>query len=197
MFLTILLLCVNFGISWFNCWSLGGMWAESKALGGFSRLLAWCGAIQAAVGFSSVFGAIVGFILFKMGYLPHKAANAAISLWYLLIIIPVIGSGLIITVQSWIAAYRERSISNMGVAAYNTFAQVHNMYEAIDGIGDAFSSVFDFFGSASSSDDDEGAGLIILVIGIVVFALLAGVVMTSVLIKKYSGRLEIPARQTI
>lgn len=57
------LLALNFFISWFNCYSVGGMWAESKAVGGFARVLAWCGAIQSAIGFSSVNSDNAGIVL--------------------------------------------------------------------------------------------------------------------------------------
>src|SRR4051812_14696435 len=138
MVMILLLLALNFGVSWFNCWSVGRVWNESKTLGGWLRLLCWCGAIQSAIGFSSVIGFALGAVLHGLGYLPDKIAHGAISLWYLLIIVPALGTGLLITIESWIAAFRERSLMNMGVAAYNTFAMAHNVYGAIDGIGQAF-----------------------------------------------------------
>ena len=184
------LLCINFAISWFNCYAVGGMWAESKALGGWPRLLAWCGAIQSAIGFSSVIGFALGAALHAFGYLPPSVAKAAVSLWYLLIIIPAIGTGLIITIESWIIAFRERSLLNMGTAAYNTFAQIHNMYGAIDGIGDALSGVGDLF----FSDSDDDAPVLLLTIVLVGAALFGGIFLTYALIRKYSGRLPVPSR---
>ncbi|WP_433867572.1 hypothetical protein [Ralstonia wenshanensis] len=180
----ILLLALNFGVSWLNCWSVGGMWAESKALGGFPRLLAWCGAIQAAIGFSSVIGAVLGAIAFHFGFLPVKAASQAMSLWYLLVIIPAIGSGLIITVHSWIIAFRERSILNMGAAAYNTLAQAHNMLGAFRNMGSALDAVAGLF----SNDDDEPS-VAVLVVALVAFALASGVLLTAYLIRRYAGRI--------
>lgn len=193
----ILLLALNFGIAWFNCWSVGGMWVESKALGGFPRFLAWCGAIQSVVGFSCVFVYALAFGFHSFHRLSDHAYAATLSLWYLLVIIPAIGSGLIITIQSWIVAFRERSIANMGTAAYNTFAQAYNMYEAIDGIGDALGVFGSLFNSSSSSDDDDddGGGVVLLVIALVAFALLGGVLLTWALIRMYSGRLPKPVNK--
>lgn len=184
----LLLLAVNFGISWLNCYTLGGIWAESKAIGGFSRVLAWCGATQAAIGFSSVIGVVVGFVLHSMGYLPAKAATGAASLWYLLIIIPALGTGLLLTIHSWIVAFRERSLLNMGAAAWNTFAQLHNMYGAIDGIGEALGGV----GKLFEGDDNDGAP-ILLAIALVVVAIGGGMLLTALLIRTYAGRLPVPA----
>jgi hypothetical protein len=184
----VLILALNFGISWLNCYVLGGIWVESRALGGFSRVLAWCGATQAAIGFSSVIGVVIGFVLQASGHLPPKVATGAVSLWYLLIIVPAIGTGLILTIQSWIVAFRERSLSNMGTAAYNTFAQLHNMYGAIDGIGKALDGVSDLFDSK-----DKDSAPILFAILLVVVALAGGVILTALLIRKYAGRLPAPA----
>lgn len=185
----ILLLALNFGVSWLNCWAVGGMWAESKALGGFPRLLAWCGAIQAAIGFSSVIGAVLGAVAIHFGLLSDKAALQAMSLWYLLIIVPALGTGLVITIQSWIVAFRERSILNMGTGAYNTLAQAHNMIGAFRNIGSVWSDVGELF----SSDDDEPS-VAVLVVGLVALALAGGVLLTALLIRRYAGRIELPHR---
>lgn len=186
-----LILLLNFGISWLNCWALGGMWAESKAIGGFTRFLAWCGAIQSAIGFSSVVMFVLGWIVHATGYLPEPALKAALQLWYVMVIIPAIGTGLFITTQSWVIAFRTRSLIDMGSAAYNTFAQIHNMYSAYENLGDAFSGVGDFFSDLGDSEDGVGLGLV--VIALVLCALFSGILMTYVLIRKYAGRLEIPA----
>jgi hypothetical protein len=183
------LLAVNLGISWLNCYVLGGMWAESRALGGFSRVLAWCGATQSAIGFSSVIGVAVGFVLHSMGYLPAKVATGAASLWYLLIIIPALGTGLVLTIHSWIVAYRERSLLNMGTAAWNTYAQLQNMYGAIDGIGEALGGV----GKLFDGEDSDGAPVLLAIL-LVAIALGGGVILTALLIRKYAGRLPVPAR---
>lgn len=117
---------------------------------------------------------------------------AAGSLWYLLVIIPVLGSGLIVTIQSWILAFRERTLRKMSVATWNSYAQIYNTAGAIDGIGDAFGAVVDLFTPRDS--DDSSDALVRLVIGIVTLALAGGVVLTAVLIKHYAGRLAAPAR---
>jgi hypothetical protein len=181
---------LNLGISWLNCYVLGGIWAESRALGGFSRVLAWCGAVQSAIGFSSVIGAAVGYALFVTGHLPPKVAVGAASLWYLLIIIPAIGTGLIITVQSWVVAFRTRSILDMGSAAYNTFAMAHNIASAANGgISDALAGV----GKLFDGEDGDGA-MVVLAIALVAVSLGGGIVLTALLIRKYAGRLPVPAR---
>lgn len=195
MFLTVLILALNCVISWLNCRAVGGIWREAKYFGGWLRVIAWCGAIQSAVGFSSVIGAAAGYALFATGHLPPAAARAASSLWYLIVVLPAIGTGLAITVHSWIVAFRTKRFLDMGTAAYNTFAQISNMRNAFGGgISDALSVVTQFFSSPSkgSSKDDDGGALVMLVILLVAFAIAGGVILTAVLIKHYSRRLALP-----
>lgn len=198
------ILILNFGISWWNAKVCGEAWVESKAVGGMIRLLVWCGAIQSAIGFSSV-------ILFPLVFVAHAAFPAqftdlyvkgAVNLWYLTIIFPVLGTGLIITVHSWIQAYRERDMLSMGSAAWSTYAQIHNMAGAVDSMGSAFSAVGDAFGSLfSASDDDDAGGQLALLgllvmLAVVIISLFSGAVLTALIIKRYAGTLPMPQRSS-
>ncbi|WP_244118700.1 hypothetical protein [Burkholderia gladioli] len=188
----VLILVLNFGISWFNCWSVGGIWTEARQLGGWIRIVAWSAAIQSAIGFSSVIGALIGYALYATGHLPPVAARAASSLWYVIVIVPALGTGLVLTIQSWIVAFRTKRFLDMGIAAYNTFAQVKNMADAFESIPQAFSAIVDLF--KADEKDDGGGAMVLAVIGLVACSLLGGVLLTSVLIKRYSRRLALPAR---
>jgi hypothetical protein len=195
----IVILALNFGISWWNARTCGRAWVESKAIGGSIRVLVWCGAIQSAIGFSSVF--LFPMIFAANAYFPQYFTDVylqgALSLWYVTIIFPALGTGFIITIESWIAAYRDHSLTNMGVAAYNTFAQVHNTMNAINGLGPAFQSVGRMFASvAGGRGDAKGKaamlGLMIAIL-LVVTALCAGIILTAVLIHRYAGTVPLPA----
>jgi len=194
-----LVLALNFGISWWNARACGRAWEESRAIGGWIRVVVWCGAIQSAIGFSSVF-------MLPLVFLAHAAfpdtftsetLNGALNLWYVTIIFPALGSGLALTIESWIAAYRERSLMTIGIAAYNTLAQVHNTLGAIGSFGPAFRSVGDMFSSVvTSKDDAKGkAGLLgaMLAVAVVAIALFAGTILTAVLIRRYAGTVPLPA----
>lgn len=181
------LLALNGFISWWNCKVVGGIWVEARKLGGFMRVLAWCGAVQSAVGFSSVLIFGLAFAALAFGYLPKEYANAAISLWYLLIIVPAIGTGLIITVHSLITAWRERNIANMGVAAWNTFASGLNIYNAFEGIPNAWEAVSEVLGGKGKKDDSKAALLIL----IVVVAIAGGILITMGLIRHYAAQTKL------
>lgn len=183
------LLALGAGISWWNCKVVGGIWAEARKAGGFMYVLAWCGAIQSALGFSQVLIFGLAFGAHAFGYLPKEYASAAISLWYLLIIIPAIGTGLIITVQSLVTAWRERNIANMGVAAWNTFASGMNIYNAMEGIPNAWEAVSSVLGS-DSKDDKDGSKAALLIL-LVVVAISGSVLITMSLIRHYAAQTKL------
>ena len=85
---------------------------------------------------------------------------------------------------------------NLGLAAYNTFAQVHNTMGAINGVGPAFSAVGKMFASvAGGRGDAKGKAAILgvmIAVGVVVLALSAGVVLTAALIHHYAGTVPLP-----
>lgn len=95
----------------------------------------WCGAIQSAAGFTFVYAVVVGYIAVSTGYLPAAMLGVMMNLIYIMLIVPLIGSGIFITIQSWIAFARDKSLSNLGVAGWNTFAQAYNTYNAIQSFG--------------------------------------------------------------
>lgn len=199
-----LLLLLNFGISWWNAYVVGCNWVESRIVGGWPRFVMWCGAVQSAIGFSSVFICIFGGMAYLANWLPSEAVEPLASLWYLLVVFPMLGSGFAITAQGWQSTLREPSLLRVGTSAWNTYAQVHNTVQAFDGIGPALESVGKLFGSifrggnSSRNDDGKaklGMAIVLLVILIVICALAAGTLLTSYLIKRYSGTLPLPRRE--
>jgi hypothetical protein len=182
-----LLLVFDFGICWWNAYVAGKVWAETKALGGFMRLVAWCAAIQSAAGFTMIFAILLGLLGMATHLLNAKLFDLMMNMNYLLVIFPILGSGFIITIHSWIAAYRERDLTSMGTAAYNTFAMSYDTYQAFDGIGSAFGSVLD-----DLKGDDDDAGWLI-VVALLLIAVLCGVFLTTGIIRHYAGTMSLPA----
>ncbi len=170
----------NFAISIFNAWSVGRSWAETKAAGGLPRFMAWMAAIMSACGFTWVYTITLALGVHAAGYLPDKYLNGALSLGYLIIIGPVIGSGLAITAQAWAAAWRRRTIADYGIAAYDTFAQVYNMYEAVTAVPEALRSVTKLF---DTDADDAESFLVALAVGIVAVGVLGGILTTSMIVR--------------
>ncbi|WP_294157602.1 hypothetical protein [uncultured Selenomonas sp.] len=189
MGMLLLVLVLNLVISFFNARSVGRVWAESKAIGGWIRLVVWAGAIQSAIGFTYVYAFIVGYIAVSTGYLPAAMLGVLLNLMYVMIVVPLIGSAIIITIQSWITAARDRSLMNLGVAGWNTFATAYNTYNAVQSFGPALDSVQQGLGGVlGDGDSDDNAARVILLAAIV---LLAGVLTTSVIIRRYEASLPV------
>lgn len=181
----LLLVVLNFGISWWNAKVTGQIWLESKAIGGMSRVMAWVGAIMAAIGFTYSFAIIVSFGLMAFGY--GYIAQYVFALTYLLIIFPAIGTGIIVMIESWIRFFRERNLANLGVAGWNTFANAFNIYNAVDGIPQSVSILGGLFDDVDLDEDN----LPLIVIGIVAFCLIGGILLTRYIIETNKGTLGV------
>lgn len=172
------LLVINFAISWWNAWAAGRGWTEVKEIGGWPRIVTWCAVIMAACGFSWVFLTIETMIVYSLGYFEPTEVEAMFNLGYLIIIFPVIGSGLGLWAHSLIVAYKKRSFGTLGVAGWNTYAQVHNIYSVAKHAPGAIESVLKVFGKSKSGR--QAIALILLV----VLALGGGVLTTITIVRK-------------
>lgn len=185
------LLLLNVAISWWNCYVVGRSWDIIKHHGsGFEHLVLWSGAIQAAIGFSMPL--IIGLSFVSVSFLtageePTLTAEQGevflegiFSLWYLLIIFPILSTGFIIWIHSVREAVKRRDFASIATAGWNTFANIHNFSNAASGIADAFGGIGKVF------KDLKGNALVIAVlIAIVAVSLLGGIVLTASLIQRY------------
>lgn len=178
-----LIFMLNFGISWFNAWAVGKMWLESKATGGFQHFVTWCAAIMSACGFTWCYSFVLAFIAGSVPYHGHpllapKYVAGVIELSYLIIILPVIGSGIGITISSWQNFRRERNFANGAVAGYNTFAQIYNTVQAVRAVPAVFGDLGKLFKGGDSKDSS-----IKLMILLVVLAVIGGIGTTFAIVR--------------
>jgi hypothetical protein len=190
--MVVFLVALNFVISIFNSWSVGRTWAETRAAGGVPRFMAWMGAVMAACGFSWCYLVVIAFGGVATGKLPPAYASAMLSLGYLTIIGPLIGSGIAITVESWAIAFRRRTLASVAVAGYNTFADVYNIYEASRYVPSAWDAVKELLwpkkrsSSSSSRGEESGGGLAWLVILLAAAAVFGGILTAAAIIRTVS-----------
>lgn len=178
---------LNFTISWLNAWGCGKSWRETKLTGGWPHFVNWCSAIMSASGFTWCYLVIAGTVgsLWSVEHengvkgplLSAEAVDAFSSLGYLVIIAPVLGAGLALTINSWRRFSEQRSLSTGVETAWNSLAQAHNIYGAIRNAPGAFESVLKFFSGSKSDSKEKG-----LVVALVVFAALAGIMTTYTII---------------
>lgn len=191
-----LLWILNFVISWFNAWGCGKTWNETRAKGGLAHFMNWMGAIMSASGFTWCYLVIMGF---AAAYIPCVKDDHGVyvtllnppqlqvffDLGYLVIIGPILGSGLAIMLNSWGYFWRKRTFGSGAVAGYNTFANVYNYYNAARYVPTALDNVLDFFGgsskSSSSSSSNDGKGKLILIM--VVVAAIGGILTTYIIVR--------------
>jgi len=185
-------LILNFGISWWNARVVGLDWVESKHLGGWIRFMAWMGWLMSALGFTWCYVLVLALIANSAGYIDARQTEAAMSLGYLIVVPGMLISGLFIWIESLVRAWRQRDLPSIGIAAWNTFAQVHNTYAAVEGVGGAAKSVGSLF---SSADPDDLKGAAVLAVILIVLAALAGGFITTEMIRRhYAASRPLPAR---
>lgn len=187
----LLIWILNFAISWLNAWGCGKTWNETKHNGGIPHFMNWMGAIMSASGFTWCYMVIAAFagsvIPFEQDdgtsapLLTAVQVQAFCDLGYLMIIVPIIGSGLAITIHSWGVFYRRRSLGDGAVAGWNTFAQIYNIASAFQHVPQASKGVLGFFGDS----DEKGKGLVLL---LAVLAVAGGILTTSMIIRGTARR---------
>ena len=181
-----LLLILNFSISWWNAVVTGKTWLEAQLSGGYMKFMSWMGAIMSAAGFTWCYLLVLGMIAGALGWLEAGALEAFLYLGYLIIIPFILFAGYGITFDSWARTYRQRTLVNVGVSSYNTFASAYNTYNAIRSVPEAFGKVFDFFlgGKGRKSKDQAQALLVILLL---VVALGGGIMTTWGIVNRYKA----------
>jgi hypothetical protein len=191
---------LNFTISVFNSWSVGKTWTETRAVGGLPHFMSWMGAIMAAVGFTWCYTIVLGYGATLIDITDEDTGRSApllsladvqvlFDVAYVVIILPLLGSGLAITTHSWGVFWRRKSLTNGAVAGWNTYATLHNFYSATQHMPDALDNVLDLFGglgsgsssSSSSGSSSDNKGLIILVLA--ALAILGGIVTAAAIVR--------------
>lgn len=177
----VLFFILNFGISWFNAWAVGRSWVESKHVGGWPHFMNWMGAIMAASGFTWCFFVLIGTGVHAFGYLPDAYVKGFYELGYVAIIVPVLGSGLAITIDTWARFWKRRTLGNGTLATYDTFAQVYNTYQAAEALPGILGDLGDLF---SFDDEDDAKGrLFLLMVVLVVISAAAGIALTVLIVR--------------
>jgi hypothetical protein len=179
-FIIYLLLIINFAISAYNAWVVGKSWADVKAIGStWQKVVVASAFIMSGCGFTWCYLTLFGIIAIAFGILDLESIQAVLNLGYVVIILPVLGSGIAIWIDSVTTAYRRRDLGSIGTAAWNTFAQAHNTYSALTNLGPILKSLGSFFKGGSS----KGKGQILVVV-LVIIALLLGFITTYIIAMK-------------
>ena len=195
--LVILVWLLNFGISIWNAYAVGLAWVETKHAGGWPRFMAWMGAIMSASGFSWCYLIVLAFAAQGLGWLTASQIVLFLRIGYVLLIPGILFSGMAIMLDSWAKAYRTGKVADIGIAAWNTYAEIHNTFHAIDSFGEAFGGILDALNSDSSESDSKKGGVVavIVIFILVILALLSGAITTTLIIRRVAGNDQLRVRR--
>src|SRR5262245_62318325 len=175
---------LNFAISVWNAYAVGKVWVEARHAGGWHRFMCWMGAVMSACGFTWCYLVFLALTAHYFEWLSDDDVRMALNLGYILLMPFMLFAGYAITLDSWAQAYRHGGFLNYGMAAWNTYASIHNTYSAWRNLGGAFGSLGEFIRSRRSRDDSDGPSPVILVILLVALALVGGILTTMVIIRR-------------
>ena len=187
---------LNFGISVWNAYAVGKVWVEARHENGWHRFMCWMGAVMSASGFTWCYMTFLVLTASHFEWISQQQAVAALNLGYVLLIPFILFAGYAITLDSWVQAFRRGGILNYGMAAWNTYASIHNSYSAMRNLGGAFTSLGNFFGGRRKGDserDGDGPNGVVVVILLVALALLGGVMTTAVIIRRCAATDPLPS----
>jgi hypothetical protein len=185
---------LNFGISVWNAYAVGKVWVEARHENGWHRFMCWMGAVMSASGFTWCYMTFLVLTASHFEWISQQQAVAALNLGYVLLIPFILFAGYAITLDSWVQAYRRGGFLNYGMAAWNTYATIHNTYSAWRNMGGAFTSLGNFFKRGRKSGSNDNAGGAVVVVLLVALALLAGVITTAVIIRRVAATDPLPPR---
>ena len=193
-FLYILLLGLNFFISWSNASCVGRYWSESKVVGGSFRRYIVCGYIMAVAGFTMVYGCILllvaPYIMQATGKFDAEVIadfeSLASDILYLLVAVPIVLSGFRIWIASLKAAFEKKTFSYIATAGWNSYAQIHNTISLARNAPSAFSRILEAFsGKKSRRSSKKGSEYIaLLAILVVVLAIVGGYLTADAIMRK-------------
>lgn len=190
IFLLLLLLALNFIISWANANYVGRYWSESKAIGGSFRAYIISGYVMAIAGFTMVYGYILllvsPFFLQLANVEPETILmfeQLSADLMYLFCVLTIIPTGFYIWLRSLKNFWEKKTLSNGLTAGWNSFAQIHNTVSAAKNAPSAVGRVAKaLFGGKGKKKDNT---LIILcAIFVLILAIFGGYFTASAIMKK-------------
>lgn len=200
-------LVLNLVISFWNASVVGRYWTERHELPGYVRFMMWCGVIMAVSGFFSVYVTFITMImhdlhlfealalaLFQVEMTAVEATGLAqnvFDLAYLVIIFPVLGTGLALWANSVIIAWKRRDLASIGIGIYNTGAQIHNMVSAVRHVPRATKSLSSGVKFRLKSKDGKAAAYLVLLLIPVIVSLGSAIATTAVIMRASDARYDL------
>jgi len=196
-----ILLLINVAIATWNCYAVGVTWKDVQALGTkFDKVVIWSAIVQSAIGFSMpilLALSYLGFAIATGGSEPYMspAEGAAMleviySLWYVLVILPILTTGFALWAHSIRVAFMRRDFGSIAAAGWNTFAQISNTVSAVNNLGGALGNVGSLFSGVAKSDSNIKVKGGILIFLAVVVSIALGFWIAFALVRHFANATE-------
>ena len=190
IFLLVLVLVLNFMISWANARYVGQYWSESKEVGGSFRVYIIVGYIMAIAGFTMVYGYIlllVSPIFLQMAKVDQDTIlmfeQLSLDLIYLFCVATMIPTGFYIWIRSLKNFWEQKTLSSGLTAGWNSYAQIHNTISAARNAPSAFGRIVKvLFGGKSKKKDNTI--IVLCAILVLILAIFGGYFTASAIMKK-------------
>lgn len=188
--LLVLVLALNFGISWANASYVGRYWSESKEIGGSFRVYIIVGYIMAIAGFTMVYGYIlllISPIFLQLAKVDQETImmfeQLSLDLVYIFCVVTIVPTGFYIWIQSLKDFWEQRTLSSGLTAGWNSYAQIHNTVSAARNAPSALGRISKaLFGGKSKK---KGNTVIVLcAIFLLILAIFGGYFTASAIMKK-------------
>lgn len=186
----LLLLALNFMISWANASYVGRYWSESKEVGGSFRVYIVVGYIMAIAGFTMVYGYIlllISPIILQLAEVEQETIllfeQLAADLIYLFCVATIIPTGFYIWIRSLKNFWERKTLANGLTAGWNSYAQIHNMVSAARNAPSALGRVAKaLFGGKGKKKDNTI--VVLAAIFVLIIAIFGGYFTASAIMKK-------------
>ena len=186
----VLVLALNFMISWANAKYVGRYWSESKEIGGSFRTYIVVGYIMAIAGFTMVYGYIL--LLISPFFLQMAKVNQdtilmfeqlSSDLIYIFCVVTMIPIGFYIWIRSLKNFWEQKTLSSGLTAGWNSIAQIHNTVSAARNAPSAIERITKaFFGGKSNKKDNTI--IVLCAIFVLILAIFGGYFTASAIMKK-------------
>jgi hypothetical protein len=190
IFLLILLLALNFLISWANANFVGRYWSESKEVGGSFRGFIIAGYIMAIAGFTEVYGYILLLVSPYFMQLAKVDTNTILmfeqlssDILYIFCVATMIPTGFYIWIRSLKKFWDNKTLAYGLNAGWNSYAQIHNTISAARYAPSALGNISKaLFGGKSKK---KGNTIIVLcAIFVIILVIFGGYFTASAIMKK-------------
>lgn len=164
----------------------------------------WAGAIMAVCGFFALYIFPVTWLMQSLhifevygsllGYQDLSATAVAgmvdsiYNVAYLVMIVPILGSGFVIWINSLIVAYRRRTLGSIAVAGWNSFAQISNTVNAVKFVPSAFKGLGKAF---SGKKGGQALAYLLIILLPIVLSLGAAIATTAAIMHAADERFQL------